>query len=121
MLPPSRWQEGECIMKNLTKINSSYKYDCYNVGRTDMWGNYCPETGEYYLAHNTFVPGVGECVEVLASARYVKDDEWQESCCCGYSYEVVRELLQLGHLTTKTLEQFQQAGGEVWWNQPYFH
>ena len=103
---------------NLTKTNSSYRYDCFHVGRTDMWGNYCPETGEYYLAHNTFVPGVGECVEVLASARYVREDEWQEQTESGYSYEVVRELLQLGHLTPKTLDRFIAADGEVWWNQP---
>ena len=82
-----------------------------------MWGNYCPETGEYYLAHNTFVPGVGECVEVLASAYYVRDDEWQEQLASGYSYEVVRELLQLGHLTKKTLARFLEEGGEVWWDQ----
>ena len=99
------------------KTNSSYRYGMFNVGRTDMWGNYCPETKEYYLAHNTFVSGVGECKEVLASAYYVSDDEWQEQCCCGYNYQVVRELLRLGHLTAKTLEQFQLEGGEVWWNQ----
>ena len=106
-----------------TKTNSSYRYGCFHVGRTDMWGWYCPITGEYYLAHNTFVPGVGECVEVLASARYVMDDEWQDISAEGYEdynggYQVVRELLQLGHLTSKTLEQFQQVGGEVWWEQP---
>ena len=97
--------------------NSCYKDGMFHAGRTNMWGNYCPETGEYYLAHNTFVQGVGECVEVLASARLVRDDEWQEQSYSGYDYEVVRELLRLGHLTPKTLEQFQQAGGEVWWNQ----
>ena len=109
----------------MSKTNSAYRYGCFHVGRTDMWGNYCPETGEYYLAHNTFVPEVGECVEVLASARYVRDDEWQEFCCCGYEacwggYEVVRELLQLGHLTSKTLASFIEADGEVWWDQPNF-
>ena len=102
---------------DFTKTNSSYRYGCHHVGRTDMWGNYCPETGEYYLAHNTFVSGVGECVEVLASARYVMDDEWQEQSYSGYDYEVVRELLQLGHLTARTLAYFIEAGGEVWWNQ----
>ena len=99
------------------KTNSSYRYGCFHVGRTDIWGNYCPETGEYYLAHNTFVPGVGECVEVLASARYVRDDEWQEQSAEGYDYQVVRELLRLGHLTDKRLDQFQLEGGEVWWDQ----
>ena len=82
-----------------------------------MWGNYCPDTGEYYLAHRTCVPGVGECVEVLASAYFVRDDEWQEQSYSGYDYEVVRELLQLGHLTPKTLEQFVEEGGDVWWDQ----
>lgn len=106
------------MKKNLQKTNSSYRYGCYHVGSSNMWGNYCPETGEYYLAHNTYDPVAGECVEVLASARYVMDDEWQEQSACGYSYEVVRELLRLGHLTKKTLEQFQQEEGEVWWNQP---
>ena len=100
------------------KKNSESKWGGFNVSRVDMWGTYCPETGEYYLAHNTFVSGVGECVEVLASARYVRDDEWQEQSYSGYSYEVVRELLRLGHLTPKTLEQFQLEEGEVWWDQP---
>lgn len=103
---------------NLKKTNSSYKYGCFHVGRTDMWGNYCPETGEYYLAHRDFVPVVGECVGVLASARVMGDDEWQVQEESGYSYEVVRELLRLGHLTSKTLARFIEAGGEVWWYQP---
>ena len=104
----------------MSKTNSAYKYGEFHVGRTDMWGNYCPETGEYYLAHNTFVPEVGECVEVLASAYYVREDEWQEQSYSGYSLEVVRELLRLGHLTKKTLEQFIEAEGEVWWDQGDF-
>ena len=103
---------------NLTKTNISYRYGCYHVGRSDMWGNYCPETKEYYLAHNSYDEVAGECVEVLASARYVREDEWQEQSARGYDYDVVREILQLGHLTSKTLEQFQRFGGEVWWNQP---
>ena len=98
--------------------NSDYKWGAFNVSRPNMWGTYCPETGEYYLAHNTFVPGEGESVEVLASAIFVREDEWQEQSECGYSYEVVRELLRLGHLTKKTLEQFVEEGGEVWWDQP---
>ena len=105
---------------NFTKTNSSYRYGCYHVGRTDMWGNYCPDTGEYYLAHHSFVPGVGKCVEVLASACYAREDEWQEQSACGYSYEVVRELLQLGHLTSKTLARFIEEEGDVWWDQPNF-
>ena len=101
----------------MKKTNSCYKYGCFHVGRSDMWGNYCPDTGEYYLAHRTYVQEVGECVEVLASTCYVRDDEWQEQNACGYDYEVVRELLQLGHLTRKTLAAFIAAGGEVWWDQ----
>ena len=100
------------------KKNSDSKWGAFNVSRGNMWGTYCPEAGEYYLAHNTFVPGVGECKEVLASAIFVRDDEWQEQVARGYDYEVVRELLQLGHLTSKTLEQFVEEGGDVWWNQP---
>ena len=120
VLPPSRRQEGECIMKkfNFTKTNSSYKYGCFHVGSTDMWGNYCPETGEYYLARNAYDPVVGRCVGVLASAHEMPDGEWQEQADCGYSYEVVRELLQLGHLTPGTLEGFLAEDGEVWWDQP---
>ena len=105
---------------NFTKTNSSYRYGCFHVGRTDMWGNYCPETGEYYLACKDVDPTVGQCVGVLASGCYVRDDEWQEQSECGYSYEVVRELLQLGHLTSKTLAAFIEAGGEIWWDQPDF-
>ena len=106
------------MKKNFTKTNSSYRYGCFHVGRSDMWGNYCPETGEYYLAHRTHAPEVGECVEVLASARYFRNGEWQEAVEGGYDHEVVRELLELGHLTKKTLAEFIEAGGEVWWNQP---
>ena len=103
---------------NLNKTNSSYRYGCFHVGRSDMWGNYCPETGEYYLAHNAYDPIPGEYVEVLASGCYLRDDEWQDQSACGYSYQVVRELLQLGHLTSKTLAAFIEADGEVWWDQP---
>ena len=106
-------------------IKSDSKWGAYNVSRKNMWGTYCPETKEYYLAHNTYLPEVGECVEVLASAHFVRDDEWQAACGCGYEdynggYEVVRELLQLGHLTPKTLASFIEADGEVWWDQPNF-
>ena len=99
------------------KKNSESKWGAFNVSRANMWGTYCPESGECYLAHNTFVPEVGECVEVLASAHFVRDDEWQEQTERGYDYQVVRELLQLGHLTKKTLASFIEAGGEVWWAQ----
>ena len=106
------------MKKNFTKTNSSYRYGCFHVGRSDMWGWYCPETKEYYLAHNNYDPVVGECVEVLASACYVRDDEWQEQSYSGYDYQVVRELLQLGHLTKKTLAESIEAGGDAWRNQP---
>ena len=98
-------------------IKSDSKWGAFNVSRVDMWGTYCPETGEYYLAHKNYVPGVGECVEVLASAHFVREDEWQEQRVSGYSYEVVRELLRLGHLTRNTLADFIADDGEVWWDQ----
>ena len=113
---------------NLTKTNSAYKYGCFHVGRTDMWGNYCPETGEYYLARNNYDPEVGEYREVLASAYYQAEDDpssWQDISADGFAeyeggYQAVRELLQLGHLTAKTLAAFIAAGGEVWWDQPNY-
>ena len=107
----------------MSKTNSSYRYVMYHVGYPTWWGNYCPETGEYYLARvASYGPEFGEVVEVLASARLVREDEWQEQSERGYDYEVVRELLQLGHLTPKTLASFVAADGEVWWDQPnFFH
>ena len=108
------------MKKNFTKTNSCYKYGMYHVGRTDMWGNYCPETGEYYLACKDEDPIVGECIGVLASGCEMPDGEWEEQSASGYSYEVVRELLQLGHLTPRTLEGFLEEEGEVWWNQPNY-
>lgn len=111
------------MKKNLTKLNSSYRYGCYHVGRSTLWGWYCPETGEYYLAHDA-----GEYIEVLASACYQQDDvveSWQDISVAGFEvywggYDVVRELLQLGHLTKKTLKTFIAAGGDVWWDQPNY-
>lgn len=102
------------------KMNSCYKYECYHVGRSDMWGWYCPDTGEYYLAANDTDPVAGECISVLATAQEMPDGSWQEYTDCGYSYEVTRELLQLGHLTPKTLASFIEADGEVWWDQPNY-
>ena len=84
-----------------------------------MWGWYCPETGEYYLAHDASDPVVGECVEILASC-HLDDGSYENHSYCGYGYEVVRELLQLGHLTAKILASFIEAGGAVWWDQPNF-
>lgn len=100
---------------NLTKTNSSYRFGCYHVGRSDMWGWYCPETGEHYLAHD-----VGE---YIATHAYCWPDEYDcihQDDEYGYSYEVVRELLQLGHLTKSTLASFIEAGGDVWWDQPNY-
>ena len=95
----------------MKKLNSSYRYGMFHVGHTNMWGNYCPDTKEYYLACKG---------GVLASGCEMPDGNWQEQAASGYNYEVVRELLQLGHLTIKTLEKFLAEEGEVWWNQPNF-
>lgn len=100
----------------MRKLNSCYKDGTYHVGRTNMWGNYCPETGEYYLARPE---------GVMASARYIYicdvEMKWQVQAYSGYSYEVVRQLLQLGHLTSKTLALFiEEEGGDVWWDQPNY-
>lgn len=96
-----------------SKLNGSYKYGCYHIGRTNLWGWYCLETGECYLAHDT-----GEYTGVLASAELLPDGTWQEQSAWGHDCEVVRELLRLGHLTKKTLTNFIEAGGEIWWDQP---
>ena len=95
------------------KTNSFCKSGCYHVERFNMWGNYCPETGEYYLA------SYGRDREYVTRVTYWHDESeyihmYSER---GYSYEVVRELLRLGHLTPKTLAEFTEAGGQVWWNQ----
>ena len=108
---------------NFTKTNSSYRYGMFHVGRTDMWGSYCPETGECYLAHNAYDPVVGEYTEVLASCWLDDSGYYKDQSAEGYEEynngcQVVRELLQLGHLTQKTLASFIEAGGEVWWEQP---
>ena len=103
----------------MDKTNHSYRYGVFHVGYPTVWGNYCPETGEYYLARVAgYEPALGEeVVEVLASAREMPDGEWQDQSERGYDYEAVRELLRLGHLTSRTLEQFVEEGGEVWWDQ----
>ena len=103
----------ECKQGNI-KINSSYRNGCYHIGRTVSWGWYDPETKEYYLAHD-----VGEYIETLASWSVDSYElNWQDNSADGYSYEVVRELLQLGHLLPQTLANFVAEGGVVWWNQP---
>ena len=86
----------------------------YCISRTDMHGEYCPDTGEYYLARNGGNPFQDV---VLATLWHDIHDCCHVYSARGYSYQVVRELLQLGHLTPKTLEQFRQDGGEVWWEQ----
>ena len=93
---------------NMNKIESHYVGRCYYIDRPNMHGNYCPETGEYYLAKDEIV---------IASYWYDQDGFYHVYSMRGYSYNVVRELLRLGHLTCKTLEQFQQAGGQIWWGQ----
>ena len=100
----------------MNKVESCHVGRCYYIRRVvynrdsiDMQGNYCPDTGEYYLS----ISG-----EVIASYWYDEDGYCHVDSSRGYSYEVVRELLRLGHLTSKTLASFIEAGGEVWWNQP---
>ena len=78
-----------------------------------MYGNYCPATGEYYLAIYD-----DACEIVLASYWHDEDGYYHVDSSRGYSYDVVRELLRLGHLTPKTLAAYLRDGGEVWWNQP---
>lgn len=116
------------MKKNLDKTNSSYRFGCFHVGRTDMWGNYCPETGEYYLACNAIDPVIGEYIHTVASCRcdcdeggYIDENgHFHQYYEDEYTYEVVRELLQLGHLTKSTLASYIEAGGDVWWDQPNY-
>ena len=97
-------------MKNIIyRVNGSYF-----IGRDNMQGTYCPETGEYYLARYD-----DDYCEIVLAYYWIDG----LGCCHvdssrGYSYDVVRELLQLGHLTPKTLVSFKRDGGQVWWNQP---
>ena len=78
--------------------------------------NYCPATKEYFLA----VYDDDDRRQEIVVASYWYD----EAGCChmassrGYSYDVVRELLRLGHLTSKTLVSYIRDGGQVWWDQP---
>lgn len=102
---------------DLTKTNSSYRFGCYHVGRSDMWGWYCPETGEHFLRCNDEDPVIGAYIATLCMPQLLNDG-FEQYDARGYSYEVVRELLQLGHLTSKTLARFLEAGGDVWWDQP---
>ena len=85
----------------------------YYIDRGNMQGNYCPDTGEYYLARYE-----GGNPVVLAYYWVDGFDCCHADSSRGYSYDVVRELLQLGHLTKKTLASFIAAGGKVWWAQP---
>ena len=91
------------------KKNSFCRHGCFHIERTNMWGNYNLTTGEYYLANYNGV--------TFATRWYDRDGYCHVYSARGYSYQAIRELLQLGHLTSKTLEQFQQAGGKVWWEQ----
>lgn len=111
------------LEKNGVKINSYYNGYEFAVdricdGTLNMWGSYCPDTGEYYLAYDA-----GEYTGVVASAEFMPNEEWQEQTAWGYEsqaggLEVVRELLRLGHLLPQTLTNFIEAGGVIWWNQP---
>ena len=105
-------QEGRIIMIN-GKIESCYVGSCYYIVRDNMRGNYCPATGEYYLACRE-----DACEIVIAGYWYDGDGFCHVDSSRGYSYDVVRELLQLGHLTPKTLASFVEDGGRVWWDQP---
>ena len=89
---------------------------CYYISRTDMQGNYCPATGEYYLA----VYDDDDRRQETVVASYWCDEHGfcHVDSARGYSYQVVRELLQLGHLTPKTLAAYIRDGGRVWWDQP---
>ena len=111
------------LEKNGVKINSRYNGYEFAVdricdGTLNMWGSYCPDTGEYYLARDA-----GDFIGVIASVGFLPNEDWQEQTAWGYEpevggLEVVRELLRLGHLLPKTLASFIQAGGEIWWEQP---
>ena len=102
----------------MNKMNSTYKNGTYHIGRINMWGSYCPETGEYYLARPE---GVMASVQYIYICDDVDEMKLQVQAYSGYSYEVVRQLLQLGHLTNKTLALFiEEEGGEVWWDQPNY-
>ena len=99
----------------MEKVESCHIGRCYYVIRDKIRGNYCPETGEYYLAsYDKEHDG-----EYVTRVTYWHDESGyiHMYSARGYSYQVVRELLRLGHLTPKTLAEFREAGGEVWWNQ----
>ena len=111
-------------MKKNVKVNSRYNGYEFAVdricdGTLNMWGSYCPDTGEYYLARDA-----GDFIGVIASAGFMPNEDWrEEQTAWGYEsqadgLEVVRELLRLGHLTKKTLTNFIAEGGVVWWEQP---
>ena len=97
----------------MDKIESCHIGRCYYIDRPDMQGNYCPETGEYYLAI------YDDNIKIVIASYYFDDDGYcHVDSARGYSYDVVRELLRLGHLTRKTLADYIAAGGEIWWDQP---
>ena len=109
--------------KNVVKVNSYYNGFEFGIDRIykdtgNVWGSYCPDTGEYYLARDA-----GEYIETLAVAEFYPNGTWEEQTARGYEpqaggLEVVRELLRLGHLLPQTLTNFIEAGGEIWWDQP---
>ena len=97
----------------MSKTESCHVGRCYYIGRENMRGNYCPDTGEYYLALI-----YGGNYRELAYYWLDEDGYCHVDSSRGYSYDVVRELLRLGHLTRKTLADYIAAGGEIWWDQP---
>ena len=103
----------------MSKIESCHIGRCYYISRENIQGNYCPDTGEYYLGIYDYTIIQGIPTEIgLAYYWYDEDGFCHVDSARGYSYDVVRELLRLGHLTRKTLADFIAAGGQVWWDQP---
>jgi hypothetical protein len=73
---------------NLELEGLRYYNGFYHVDRGDIWGNYSPFTGEYYL---NSVEGV------IASGYYDENDNFIEQSYDGWNYNAVRRALMLGH------------------------
>ena len=108
-----RRQEGRIIMRN-GKVETCHIGMCYYISRNNMHGNYCHATGEYYLAVYD-----DDIRQIVIAGHWYDDDVFcHVDSSRGYSYDVVRELLRLGHLTGKTLASYIRDGGPGWWDQP---
>ena len=83
-----RIERKEINWDNLKLIGLNYNNGFYHVNRGDVWGNYSPFTGEYYLSS---INGV------LASGYYDEKDDFIEQGYDGWDYNSVRRLLMLGH------------------------